>query len=389
MIIVNTDLKSYISGFYGGKNFSIPFTKEKYNSIKHLEKQGSLATSSEELKSIYAVLDSELIVDYNSLMVASVEGLMYRKDTKTYHLVMGEGFSDLYLPEVLVNKVVDNYSRGIENAPIVNMFRRFIYNPKPTQERLDMLANYVTQTWFDAEEADRLMEEQGLSDEVAKVYATYNNIQITTEGYLRTYKVVDIIHNEETRENSKSLPMRDEKGRFIKGAKAEEVKKFLEDIDFTPAIYKSGDEFFSNGVLGYKYKIGELAALPDWSYTSLVDESYHDKGLHTGGLSYVQSYLHGDRQLIDVFVCPSQIAKFTDHGLGEMTCKEFYIYGATYMDGNMKSLYHTSNYCKIQSSEIVTEMVAKANEGLQLRIKLGEIKDYILKASVFTKTLEL
>lgn len=389
MIIVNTDLKSYISGCYGGKNFSIPFTKEKYDSIKGLEEHAKTAKTQEILKGIYLTMDEEVKVDYNALMIASVDGLLYRKDTKTYHLVMGEGFSDLHLPEVLVNKVIDNYSRGIENTPIVNMFRRFIYNPKPTQERLDMLANYVTQTWFDAEEADRLMEEQGLSEEVAKVYATYNNIQITTEGYLRTYKVVDIIHNEETRENSKSLPMRDEKGRFIKGAKAEEAKKFLEDIDFTPAIWKDGDKFFSNGVLGYKYKIGELAALPDWSYTSLVDESYHDKGLHNGGLSYIQGYLQEDRQLLDVFVCPSQIAKFTDHGLGEMTCKEFYIYGATYMDGNMKSLYHTSNYCKIQSSEIATEMLAKANEGLQLRIKLGEIKDSILKATTFTKTLEL
>lgn len=282
MIIVNTDLKSYISGCYGGKNFSIPFTKEKYEAIKELEECAKGAKTHGELKNVYSFMDEEVKVDYNSLMVASVEGLVYRKDTKTYHLVMGEGFSDLYLPEVLVNKVVDNYSRGIENTPIVNMFRRFIYNPKPTQERLDMLANYVTQTWFDEEEADRLMEEQGLSEEVAKVYATYNNIQITTEGYLRTYKVVDIIHNEETSKNRKSLPMRDEKGRFIKGAKAEEAKKFLEDIDFTPAIWKDGDKFFSNGVLGYKYKIGELAALPDWSYTSLVDESYHDKGLHTG-----------------------------------------------------------------------------------------------------------
>lgn len=389
MIIVNTDLKSYISGCYGGKNFSIPFTKEKYDVLKAFEGYAKTAKTLEELKDYYTSVEEEIKVDYNSLMVASIDGLMYRKDTKTYHLVMGEGFSDLYLPEVLVNKVVDNYSRGIENTPIVNMFRRFIYNPKPTQARLDMLANYVTQTWFDSEEADRLMEEQGLSEEVAKVYATYNNIQITTEGYLRTYKVVDIIHNEKTSGNSTSLPMRDEKGRFIKGAKAEEVKKFLEDIDFTPAIYKYGDEFFSNGVLGYKYKIGELAALPDWSYTSLVDESYHDKGLHNGGLLYIQGYLHGDRQLLDVFVCPSQIAKFTDHGLGEMTCKEFYIYGATHMDGNMRSLYHTSNYCKIQSSEIVTDMIAKANEGLQIKARLGEIKDSILKASVFTKTLEL
>ena len=70
------------------------------------------------------------------------------------------------------------------------------------------------------------------------------------------------------------------------------------------------------------------------------------------GLSYVQGYLYGNRHLLEVFVCPSQIAKFTDQGLGEMTCKEFFIYGITTIDGNMRSLYHTSSYAKIQSEEI-------------------------------------
>ena len=107
------------------------------------------------------------------------------------------------------------------------------------------------------------------------------------------------------------------------------------------------------------------------------------------GLSYIQSYLYGDRQLLDVFVCPSQIAKFTDHGLGEMTCKEFYIYGATYMDGNMKSLYHTSNYCKIQSKEIEAKLSEQAKESLKIRQQLGELKDFIVKAVSFSKTLNL
>ena len=86
------------------------------------------------------------------------------------------------------------------------------------------------------------------------------------------------------------------------------------------------------------------------------------------GLSYVEGYLGYDRQLLDVFVCPSQIAKFTDHGLGEMTCKEFFIFGTSTIDGNMRSLYHTSSYAKIQSEEIEKQMI----ELLETKTKLKE-----------------
>ena len=55
-------------------------------------------------------------------------------------------------------------------------------------------------------------------------------------------------------------------------------------------------------------------------------------------------------------MCPSQIAKFTDQGLGEMPCKEFFIHGITTIDGNMRSLYHTSSYAKIQSEEISAQI---------------------------------
>ena len=86
------------------------------------------------------------------------------------------------------------------------------------------------------------------------------------------------------------------------------------------------------------------------------------------GLSYVQGYLHGNRHLLEVFACPSQIAKFTDQGLGEMTCKEFFIYGTSTIDGNMRSLYHTSSYAKIQSEEIEKQMI----ELLETKTKLKE-----------------
>ena len=81
-------------------------------------------------------------------------------------------------------------------------------------------------------------------------------------------------------EECTSKLQRDSKGRFIKATQEQQL--YLENMQFKPAIYKNGDKFYSGSELGYKYEIGKLAALPGWEYTSLVDESYHDKGLHMG-----------------------------------------------------------------------------------------------------------
>ena len=103
----------------------------------------------------------------------------------------------------------------------------------------------------------------------------------------------------------------------------------------------------------------------------------------------MNSYLYGDRQLLDVFVCPSQIAKFTDEGIGEMTCKEFFIFGTSTIDGNMKSLYHTSTYAKIQSEQIQKDMdeLVKAKE--EIASKLDEIDSKIHSTADFHKLLSI
>lgn len=386
MIIVNTDLRSFISGVCSGTNFSIPFTKDKLDKLKELEAQSKNLTSYEEFKDVVAQFKEELKVDYKSTLSDKLDSVSYVPETGQYHLTLGKGYSAVYIPEKIMNLIIDNDSRGIENTPIINMCRRFLANPKPTQDRFNMLANYVTQTWLDYNAMEELMDSQGLSEEVATKFCTYSDIQITQEGYLKTSKVVDVIKGIESSETKQKL-QRDSRGRFIKPT--QEQRAYLESMEFEPAIYKSGDKFYSGGVLGYKYEIGKLASLPSWDFTSLVDNTFHHKGLHNGGLRYVEGYLHGDRQLLDVFVCPSQIAKFTDEGIGEMTCKEFFIFGTSTIDGNMKSLYHTSTYAKIQSEQIQKDMdeLVKAKE--EIASKLDEIDSKIHSTADFHKLLSI
>lgn len=386
MIIVNTDLRSFISGVCSGTNFSIPFTKDKLDKLKELETQSKNLTSYEEFKDVVAQFKEELKVDYKSTLSDKLDSVSYVPETGQYHLTLGKGYSAVYIPEKLMNLIIDNDSRGVENTPIINMCRRFLANPKPTQERFNMLANYVTQTWLDYNAMEELMDSQGLSEEVATKFCTYSDIQITQEGYLKLSKVVDIIKGLEPEEPAQKL-QRDSKGRFIKPTS--EQKAYMESMEFEPCMYKNGDKFYSGGVLGYKYEIGKLAALPGWEFTSLIDEAYHHKGLHGGGLRYIERYMYNNTQILEVFGCPSQIAKFTEQGIGEITFKEFFIYGATTIDGNMRGLYHTSTYAKIQSEQIQKDMneLVKAKE--EIASKLDEIDSKIHSTTDFHKLLSI
>ena len=67
-------------------------------------------------------------------------------------------------------------------------------------------------------------------------------------------------------------------------------------------------------------------------------------------------------QLLDVFVCPSQIGRFTDQGIGEMAVKEFFVFGPGSLKGTTRGLYHTSTYAKIQSASIQKAIEDKVQE---------------------------
>ena len=121
-------------------------------------------------------------------------------------------------------------------------------------------------------------EEEELNPDEAKKLATYQDIAITQEGLLATYKVADLVtwqyemvldeksNTFEKKLNQKYLPIPDkidpvtgeliEKGGF-------EKPDHLEDYQFTPAICKNGDKFFSGDKIGYVYEVGKIQFLPN------------------------------------------------------------------------------------------------------------------------------
>ena len=394
MITVNTDKETFISGSYNGKNFRIPFTAETFTVLKDLELRANDTNDFKEYMEIIEKFSESIKYDYKSDVANVVDNIVYVLATDSYHIsVDGQVLKSVKIPDVIMDLILDNVERDIESTPIIKACMRFLLNPKPTQERFNMFANYITQTFTDSAEVERLMEEEGLDIKVAEEMATYSDLQITTEGYLRTSKVVDEITEKWSIKHSEDgKPILDEFDNPIKEkvpryatayeineetgevTKVTEYPEYLEDRRFEPAIYTHGDNFFSGGVLGYKYEIGKLADLPSWNFVDMNDGNKHQKGLHTGGLSYIKGYYReGRNEILDVFVCPSQIAKFTDEGLGEMTCKGFYIYGASRMKGNLRSIYHTSSYTTLLKGELEEQLVEIAAAlDVELQEKIDE-----------------
>lgn len=386
MIFVNSDLKSFISGAYNGKNFRLPFDEKTYNVLKELQKKSENVNDPRKFADIVADFAHEVEnFNYDAKLITLTDGIVFSNKTGKYHLVIdNQVYDTLNVPDTLVIIIKNNMDSNIDSTPIINLCLRFMLNINPTQERFEMLAAYVTQTFTDEKEMERLMNEKGLSEEVAFELATYPDLQITQEGYLKTSKVVDEITTKWTIVlDTDGNPLKDEFGDIIReevniyktsykideetAEVTEEITypEFLEDRKFTPAIYKSGDLFYSGDEKGYKYQIGKRAWLESWDLVDTTDEIKHQRGLHTGGLSYIQGYLTGNRVLLDVFVCPSMIAKFTDEGLGELTAKEFFIYGSAMLGTNLRSMYHTSTYTNILREELVKELKAKYENVLQ------------------------
>ncbi len=381
MILINTDKKEYISGTYGKEKFSIPYDAETYDKLKEIAAESKKVKNLEELQPLLDTVASLVEVDLTKSVTSGIGGIKFVPASGKYHIEVGTGYSDVHIPDKIMDTMLDNMERDIENTPLINLCRRFLFNPKPTQKRFDMLANYITQTFTDKEEVKRIMEDQGVTREVAEKFATYKDMQVTEEGYLKTSKVVEELTMKYTvKLDDSGKPVLDEIGKPViiqvprwktaykvneeTGEVTEEQEKpnYLEERRFTPAIYKGGDKFFSGDELGYKYVVGELARLESWDQVSMIDEQAHEKGLHTGGLSYIENWLREGRELLDVFVCPSQIGKFVNNGCGEMTCKEMFVHGAATIEGTTQGLYHSSSYAAIQTDEMFKRLEEKVNE---------------------------
>jgi hypothetical protein len=362
-------LESTITGAVGGKPFNITRTDE---AIAYLEAAIVAGTS-----------DTEVMAWIEGARVGEVAGtneyLVFSPLTGEYFLKF-EGFrSEKAIPQVLVDIINESHDKDIDFMPILKAWARLLTNPRYTDEMGRWFATYLQATYTDEAAANKLVKEKDLDYAIAQKMCTYQDISISKEGLLVTYKVADIVdweylleHDEEN-DSYKTIMKKKYKvvPQTIDSVSGEIVTKagyikpdFLEDYLFTPAIHKNGDKFYSNQKLGYVYEVGKMQSLPKKAKRNLSN-TFGGGGLYTGGLEYISNYNSPERAVLVCFVNPGDIISFQSEGQAIRT-DAIFPNNVWDLDVQLKSIYHSSEYDTLSSARLNELMADAVNEGVVL-----------------------
>ena len=202
MITVNR-MGDSISGSINAEQFGIPFDQDTYDKMLDLQKKADTVSTVAELKEIveeFKKLTEE--VDYNATIESKCKDLYYNKAKGTYHLKVKDEVSSVPMPKELVDRILDSMDKGIDFTPLIKLWIRWLRNPilrmknklNPHNDFSERMFQYIDADYVNEELIEKLMEEDGVSEEVARERATVKQVGITVEGLIKTYKVSREIH---------------------------------------------------------------------------------------------------------------------------------------------------------------------------------------------------
>lgn len=359
MITVNR-IENRITGMVNGESFSCTFSEEKYTAMKALEDKSLQATTMEELKDIVAEFKPMTKESYKELVESKTPHLMVNTATNQFFLKVGNHVSTKPLPAAFAERIIKAVDSGIEIEPLIKAWTRFLRpipgRPAYSLERANQFAEYISAPYINTELANRLMEEEGLSSEVAEQHATTTQVAITKEGLLVCYKVSEEITTKYALTEDGEKVVVDRYPKAIDpdtGVITYQEPEYVEDRVFRPAIMGNrGDEFVceslgGNKTTGHVIRVGCSHYLESW------DQVSHPgcKGLHCGGLSYIKGYQSPGTVTHNIFVDPADI-----HSInigwgsdGAMTTKRYFVHSS--FAGVNKSIYHSSTYAALNDAE--------------------------------------
>jgi len=372
-------LEHTITGSVDGKPFNITRTDA---AIKFLtEARDTNAPSSTIIQFIESSKLGEVAMSNKYLVFSPI--------TNEYYLAFENYRSKKAIPKVLVDLINESYDKDIDFMPILKAWARLLNNPRYTKEMGNYFAKYLEAEFVDTVEMNRLINEEKIDPTVAKNMATYQDIAISKEGLLVTYKVAEIVtwewlnvHDEENdsytkvmKKKYKTIPaVLDPTTGEVITPESYEKPEFLEDYLFTPAIHKNGDKFYSGAKLGYVYEIGKMQHLPKKARRNLQN-TFGGGGLYTGGLNYIQNYGNNHTKTLVCFVNPADIISYQSEGQAFRT-DAIFPNNVWDLDVPLKGIYHSSEYDKMSEErldEIMKEAVADGIDLLEEQAKyLGD-----------------
>jgi len=354
-----------VTGSLAGKPFNILYDEDVYSELKVLSGRIDSAESKKEYDTLVESTKSLLEVDFNIEVAAANGYLKYLPNKGTYHLVLNKGtkkemISSIAIPELLSSMIIESYEEGNDYMPLILAWARFIAPDErgktKTDEDVKFFASYLAAEFVDQDKVEKLMEEEGLTLEVATQMATYQDIAVTTYGILATYKVADRITKIWKLEKDKdgntqkvqvdAFPGKETIDPLTGEVTKEEGKpEYLEELMFTPSIHKNGHKFYSGDKLGYVYEIGKEAVLPEEAPRN-HSNSFGGGGLYGGGNMYIQGFHHeGVNDVLTCFIDPAEIISFQSEGHALRTNRMF-VNGTTTVEGALSGMYFVSDYAK-------------------------------------------
>jgi len=357
MITLNV-IDDVISGSYGDKNFSVTYSKELYANMTTLKAAADDAVSMGEYEDILRQFAEIAVEDYTKTIETECEHIHVNKATGQFFLKSNGVVSSYPMPQALVDRIFESIDKGLSFLPLVKMWTRWLRNPILRKKGVDAdfserFFNFVNLKYVHPKLKEELMEEHGLSEEVADRRATMYQMKVTSEGLLNGYKVSREIMHKFDRETGEQV---DRYARTFNPDTGEiegdGLPEHVEDRLFEPSVMGSGgDAFYCEGVNGYGspqhfIKVGCRHRLPDWSHVNTNDNQSCVKGLHLGGLKYIGCY---SGEIHNIFVDPMHIGAVPDDNTGAIRCLEYFVHSS--LVGVNGSIYHSSTYAAMTDEQ--------------------------------------
>jgi hypothetical protein len=377
MISINV-IGELISGSYGNTPYSRSFEKDIYEQMVSLANQADAADSVEEYNKIlseFSLLCTEDLSE-RSIEADFVGATLYKDPAGRYFVQFKDGgIIDIAMPKTFVDRIYESEALGADVTPLFKLWMRWCRNPI-LREKLrsgkgedftKRFCEFVDMKYVHPTLKRELMEDHGLSEELAEQRATMYQVKITKEGLVNAFKVSrEILHKYDT-ETGEEIPRYQRTFNPDTGEiDSEGFPDIVEDRLFEPSVMGSGgDAFYCEGANGYAepqhfIKVGCTHRLPSWSNVNTDDSRSCVEGLHVGGLKYIAWYTG---EIHNIFVDPMHIGAIPDSLDGAIRCLQYFVHSS--LVGVNGSMYHSSSYAALtdeQWEEMKEDIIAEYNK---------------------------
>ena len=359
MITLNV-IDNKICGSYGDTPFAVDYSQELYTSMTNLAVASQTVETVEEYNAVLEAFAPLCVVDYTKTIETQCEFIHVNKATGEFFLKHNSVVSTIPMPQALVDRIFESLDKELDFMPLVKMWTRWLRNPilwrKMKQghgnDFCERFFNFVNMKYTHPKMKDTLIE-QGLTDEAASKRAEMYQMKITHEGLLNGYKVSREVLHKYDQETGEEVDRYKRTFNIDTGEiEGDGLPEHVEDRLFEPSMMGSnGDAFFCEGTNGYAnpqhfIKVGCTHRLESWDQVNVDDRRSCVKGLHIGGLMYINCY---SGEIHNIFVDPMHIGAVPDDDTGAIRCKQYFVHSS--LAGVNGSIYHSSSYAALTDAE--------------------------------------